>query len=80
MRALLVVDVQNDFCEGGALAVEGGSRVASDITRFLQARGDGHFLRRRRRGLRLEVRACDLAKDVQHSTQRSRGPGRCRTG
>ncbi|OWY82634.1 nicotinamidase [Rhodococcus sp. BUPNP1] len=40
MRALLVVDVQNDFCEGGSLAVEGGSRVASDITRFLQARGD----------------------------------------
>ncbi|BDB59956.1 nicotinamidase [Rhodococcus sp. RDE2] len=42
MRALLVVDVQNDFCEGGSLAVEGGSRVASDITRFLQARGDDY--------------------------------------
>ncbi len=42
MRALLVVDVQNDFCEGGSLAVEGGSRVASDITRFLQAHGDDY--------------------------------------
>jgi nicotinamidase/pyrazinamidase len=30
-RALLVVDVQNDFCEGGSLPVEGGARVASEI-------------------------------------------------
>ncbi|RZL83523.1 MAG: isochorismatase family protein [Rhodococcus sp. (in: high G+C Gram-positive bacteria)] len=34
-RALLVVDVQNDFCEGGSLAVEGGSAVAAAISRFL---------------------------------------------
>jgi nicotinamidase/pyrazinamidase len=34
-RALLVVDVQNDFCEGGALAVQGGSAVAAGISRFL---------------------------------------------
>jgi nicotinamidase/pyrazinamidase len=34
-RALLVVDVQNDFCEGGSLAVEGGARVASDIGELL---------------------------------------------
>ena len=26
-RALIVVDVQNDFCEGGALAVRGGARI-----------------------------------------------------
>ncbi|MEN0137062.1 MAG: isochorismatase family protein [Rhodococcus sp. (in: high G+C Gram-positive bacteria)] len=36
-RALLVVDVQNDFCEGGSLAVEGGSAVAAAISRFLAA-------------------------------------------
>jgi nicotinamidase/pyrazinamidase len=34
-RALVIVDVQNDFCEGGSLAVEGGAKVASDITNFL---------------------------------------------
>jgi nicotinamidase/pyrazinamidase len=34
-RALIVVDVQNDFCEGGSLAVEGGARVASDIGELL---------------------------------------------
>ena len=34
-RALIVVDVQNDFCEGGALAVPGGARVASDIGELL---------------------------------------------
>ena len=28
-RALIVVDVQNDFCEGGSLAVAGGARVAA---------------------------------------------------
>lgn len=32
-RALIVVDVQNDFCEGGALAVAGGAHVAAEITR-----------------------------------------------
>ncbi len=34
-RALLVVDVQNDFCEGGSLAVAGGAAVAAAITRYL---------------------------------------------
>ncbi|RYB95175.1 isochorismatase family protein [Nocardioides oleivorans] len=35
-RALIVVDVQNDFCEGGSLAVAGGARVASDIGDLLR--------------------------------------------
>jgi nicotinamidase/pyrazinamidase len=35
-RALLIIDVQNDFCEGGALAVEGGAEVAAGITEFLK--------------------------------------------
>jgi nicotinamidase/pyrazinamidase len=30
-RALIVVDVQNDFCEGGSLAVTGGAEVARRI-------------------------------------------------
>jgi nicotinamidase/pyrazinamidase len=34
-RALIVVDVQNDFCEGGALPVTGGAKVASDIAELL---------------------------------------------
>ena len=33
-RALLIVDVQNDFCEGGALAVAGGGSVARSITKL----------------------------------------------
>lgn len=32
MRALIVVDVQNDFCEGGAMGVDGGAAVAQSIT------------------------------------------------
>ncbi|BBY26643.1 isochorismatase family protein [Mycolicibacterium sediminis] len=35
MRALIVVDVQNDFCEGGSLAVEGGVEVAQSISALL---------------------------------------------
>jgi nicotinamidase/pyrazinamidase len=34
-RALFIVDVQNDFTEGGALGVEGGAAVAAGITRYL---------------------------------------------
>ena len=34
-RALIVVDVQRDVCEGGALAVAGGAAVAGGINRLL---------------------------------------------
>ena len=34
MEALLVVDVQNDFCTGGALAVPGGEAVVPGINRL----------------------------------------------
>lgn len=38
--ALIVVDVQNDFCEGGSLAVEGGAAVAEGVSRHLREHGD----------------------------------------
>jgi nicotinamidase/pyrazinamidase len=31
-RALIIVDVQNDFCEGGSLPVAGGAQVAAGIS------------------------------------------------
>ena len=34
-RALFIIDVQNDFTEGGALGVAGGAVVASGISRLL---------------------------------------------
>ncbi|MFG2708958.1 nicotinamidase [Streptomyces goshikiensis] len=34
-RALIVVDVQNDFCEGGSLAVTGGADVAAAVTELI---------------------------------------------
>lgn len=37
-RALLIVDVQNDFTEGGALAVTGGDAVASAVSALLGRR------------------------------------------
>lgn len=36
-RALIVVDVQKDFCEGGALAVTGGNAVAEAVADLLAA-------------------------------------------
>jgi nicotinamidase/pyrazinamidase len=41
MRALIIVDVQNDFCEGGSLAVAGGAAVARAISDLL-AGGPGY--------------------------------------
>ena len=38
-QALLIIDVQNDFTEGGALAVEGGAAVAAGITELLATSG-----------------------------------------
>ena len=35
--ALIVVDIQNDFCEGGALAVEGGNAVAASVAELVQS-------------------------------------------
>lgn len=34
--ALIVVDVQNDFCEGGSLAVAGGAAVAAAVSEHLE--------------------------------------------
>ena len=36
-RALIIVDVQNDFCEGGSLAVAGGAGVAAGISSALRS-------------------------------------------
>ncbi len=41
-RALFIIDVQNDFTEGGALAVAGGTAVAEAITDFLATHQDAY--------------------------------------
>ena len=43
-RALVVVDVQNDFCEGGSLAVGGGAAVARAISAHAAAGGYAHVV------------------------------------
>jgi nicotinamidase/pyrazinamidase len=43
-RALVVVDVQNDFCEGGSLAVAGGAAVASAISARLRSGSWDHVV------------------------------------
>ncbi len=43
-RALIVVDVQNDFCEGGSLAVTGGAKAASDISAYLASKPSYDFV------------------------------------
>jgi nicotinamidase/pyrazinamidase len=41
VRALVLVDVQNDFCEGGSLAVAGGGAVAVELSRRLASDAGG---------------------------------------
>ena len=43
-NALIVVDVQNDFCEGGSLAVAGGAAVAEAISAHLARSGYDHVV------------------------------------
>jgi nicotinamidase/pyrazinamidase len=43
-RALIVVDVQNDFCEGGSLAVAGGAAVAAAISAHIPTAGYDHVV------------------------------------
>ena len=43
-RALLIVDVQNDFTEGGALGVTGGAALAKRISAFTGRHGDEYDL------------------------------------
>ncbi|GAA3644081.1 bifunctional pyrazinamidase/nicotinamidase [Microbacterium awajiense] len=43
-KALFIVDVQNDFTEGGALGVEGGDAVAAAISQYLADHADEYAL------------------------------------
>ncbi len=35
-RALVIADVQRDFCEGGSLAINGGAAVAAGVSQLLR--------------------------------------------
>ncbi|MFM5952223.1 MAG: isochorismatase family protein [Micrococcales bacterium] len=39
-KALFIIDVQNDFCEGGSMGVAGGAACAANITEFLSRHAD----------------------------------------
>jgi nicotinamidase/pyrazinamidase len=45
VKALIVVDLQVDFCEGGLLGLRGGNRVAHDTRKFLRSHGEDYDLR-----------------------------------
>ena len=42
MRLLIIVDVQNDFCEGGALGVDGGGAIAEKVADLVREHGAGY--------------------------------------
>ncbi len=75
-RALFIIDVQNDFTEGGALGVDGGAAVAARISEYLDANT---------RSVRPGVRLPRLARRRQATTAvtsppahpTSSTPGRC---
>lgn len=41
-HALIVVDMQLDFCEGGSLAVDGGNAIAEDIANYIRIVGSAY--------------------------------------
>lgn len=43
-RALIIVDVQNDFCEGGSMGVDGGAAVAASMTSLVGTGSYDHVL------------------------------------
>jgi nicotinamidase/pyrazinamidase len=43
-KALIIIDAQNDFCEGGSLAVTGGAGVVASISEFLAGRDHDHVV------------------------------------
>jgi nicotinamidase/pyrazinamidase len=43
-RALVIVDLQNDFCEGGSLGVDGGAGVARRVSTYVADHGDEYDL------------------------------------
>lgn len=43
-RALIVVDVQKDFCEGGSLGVAGGAATAARITSYMEGNRGAYAL------------------------------------
>ena len=57
--ALIVVDVQNDFCEGGSLAVAGGAAVARAVTRLLH---EGDFDVAGKRAAQIDYVCSDMWK------------------
>ncbi|MEW2623323.1 isochorismatase family protein [Streptomyces sp. NPDC048106] len=44
-RALIVVDVQNDFCEGGSVAVAGGAEIAVKVCDLVSRAADAGYAR-----------------------------------
>ena len=44
-KALIIVDVQPTFCEGGELGVEGGNAVAERIAKYVEShRGEYAYI------------------------------------
>ena len=76
-RALLIVDVQNDFTEGGALGVDGGAAVAAGITAHL-ARAPRRLRRSSSRpatGTTATTTTAATSRPTRRPT--SSAPGRC---
>lgn len=42
-RSLIVVDVQNDFCEGGSVPVTGGAQIATKIADLIEETAGGEY-------------------------------------
>ncbi|MCB1256255.1 MAG: isochorismatase family protein [Microthrixaceae bacterium] len=81
-RALIVVDVQNDFCEGGSLAVEGGNKVAEGVAALLSKTDPdrGYDLVITTRDFHSEATADHFAPDGEQPNYTTTWPRHCMAG
>ena len=61
---LIVVDVQNDFCTGGALAVPDGEKVVPAINRIAQKFGNVVLTRIGTRGITSPLRPITRTRNL----------------
>lgn len=79
-KALIIVDLQEDFCEGGSLAVSGGNAVADRVAELLTTDPDGYDLIVTTRDWHSESTADHFPRNGDAPDYRTTWPHHCMAG
>lgn len=79
-RALIVVDLQNDFCEGGSLAVSGGADVAQRVAELIREPGSDYDLIVATRDWHSDATTDHFPSDGDEPDYRTTWPFHCMAG